>query len=166
MTLIYPGSFDPVTLGHIDIALRGSKLATRLIVAVLDNPNKKSLFTVNERVELLKDAFRGNNKIEIDSFSGLLVNYVAQRNATAILRGLRSPGDFETEARYAACNKVLSQEIETVFLSASPHLAHVSSGIVREIAAMGEGENIKTMENTMVTPAVRVALNHIINSKG
>ncbi|MCL2217176.1 MAG: pantetheine-phosphate adenylyltransferase [Defluviitaleaceae bacterium] len=163
MTLIYPGSFDPVTMGHIDIALRGAELAGRLVVAVLDNPNKKTLFTVGERVALLKEAFAGNGKIEIDSFGGLLAEYAAKCvGKTAILRGLRSPADFESEARYAACNKLLG--IETLFLAASPSLAFVSSSIVREIAAMGGDKNMDKMENLMVTPAVRAAL--AIKQKG
>ncbi|MCL2841725.1 MAG: pantetheine-phosphate adenylyltransferase [Defluviitaleaceae bacterium] len=158
MTLVYPGSFDPVTLGHIDIALRGAKLADRLIVAVLDNPNKRTLFTVNERVKLLKDAFRDTAKIEVSSFSGLLANYVELNKANAILRGLRNAGDFESESQYAVCNKMLSEGIDTIFLPASPHYAHISSSIVREITLVGDDKHLKNMNIPMVTPATYAAL--------
>jgi len=164
MTLIYPGSFDPVTTGHIDIAQRGAKLADRLIIAVLDNPNKKTLFTVAERVELLKDAFKSDIKIEVDSFSGLLAEYAVIRGANAILRGLRSPTDFESEARYAAYNKMLTgaephlDGIDTIYLPASPHLAFISSSIVREVAAHTPDINGNNVISSMITPVARVAL--------
>ena len=134
MTLIYPGSFDPVTLGHIDIALRGAKMATRLIVAVLDNPNKKSLLSTEERVALLQDTLGNVGNIEVDSFCGLLAEYAKQKGVTAILRGLRSPGDFESEARYSVYNRLFSGDIETIFIPASPSLSFISSSIVREAA--------------------------------
>ena len=160
MTLIYPGSFDPVTLGHMDIAARGAKLACRLVVAVLDNTNKKPLFSTEERMALLQDALGHINNIEIDSFSGLLADYVKQKNATAILRGLRTPGDFESEARYAAFNKLLSNvEIETVFIPASPSLSYISSSIVREAAF--HISNNSALCN-MVTPHVQAALENRI----
>jgi len=135
--LIYPGSFDPVTLGHIDIAMRGAKIATKLIVAVLDNSNKTSFFTITERVALLKEALGNTTNIEVDEFSGLLVEYAHKKNATAILRGIRNPADYESEARYAECNRLLSQgdsKLETIFLPASPSLSFISSSIVREAA--------------------------------
>jgi len=149
MTLIFPGSFDPVTVGHIDIARRAAEFSSRVIVAVLDNPNKSTLFSVGERVSFLKEAFGENDgKIEVDSFSGLLVDYTVRKNADAILRGLRSSADFESENRYAASNYALSKalyqntdfakiesiKIETVFIAASPELAHVSSSIIKEVA--------------------------------
>ena len=156
MILIYPGSFDPVTLGHMDIAERGARLATRLIVAVLDNPNKKPLFCSEERVALLQESLGHVKNIEIDRFSGLLAEYATQKNAAAILRGLRSPGDFETEARYAAYNKLLSNAgLETVFIPASPPLSYISSSIVREAAF--HISNNSALCN-MVTPHVQAAL--------
>ena len=160
MTLIYPGSFDPVTLGHIDIALRGAKLASLLIVAVLDNSNKKPLFSTKERIALLQESLGHVANIQVDSFSGLLVEYVRQKQATAILRGLRSPGDYETESRYAVCNKVISvASIETIFLTASPSLSFISSSIVREAAFYISNNSALC---NMVTPHVQKALENRI----
>jgi len=134
MTLIYPGSFDPVTLGHIDIATRGAKIASHLIVAVLDNTNKKPLFSTDERIAFLQDALGHISNIQIDSFSGLLAEYAKLKSATAILRGARTPTDFESEARYSVYNRMLSNDIETILLPASPSLSYISSSIVREAA--------------------------------
>ena len=166
MILLYPGSFDPVTLGHVDIASRGAQLASRLIVSVLDNPNKNNLFSVQERVQFLRNVFRGYDNIEVDSFSGLLAEYALLKGAKAILRGLRIPDDFEVESRYAAYNRMLSGAaqggIETVFISASPALSYLSSSIVREAAAhIYAGDLFKTGDlalKTMVPPEVYVAL--------
>jgi len=161
MTIIYPGSFDPVTLGHIDIAVRGAKLATRLIVAVLGNTNKEPFFCVKERIALLQDALGHIGNVEIDTFSGLLAEYAKQKHATAILRGLRSPGDFENEARYATFNRLLSEtsNIETIFIPAAPSLSFISSSIVREAAFHIYSNNLNdTALCNMVTPSVQLAL--------
>ena len=158
MTLIYPGSFDPVTLGHIDIAMRGAKIASRVIVAVLGNTNKQPLFSVAERMAFLQDVLSHVNNIEIDSFSGLLAAYAQRKHATAILRGLRSPGDFESEARYAASNRLLSQNnLETIFIPASPSLSFISSSIVREAAFYISNPDESALRS-MVTPTVQDAL--------
>ena len=158
MTLIYPGSFDPLTLGHVDIALRGAKLAERLIVAVLDNTNKKPLFTAVERVVFLQNALGHIDNIQIESFCGLLAEYANQKNATAILRGIRSPGDFESEARYATCNSILSKNnLETIFITASPSLSFISSSIVREAAFHTSNFNGSAL-GSMVTADVLDAL--------
>jgi len=136
LTLIYPGSFDPVTLGHVDIAIRAAAIATRLVVAVLENPHKTPLFSTERRVALLQDALGHVSNIEIDSFSGLLAEYAQYKadGTTAIVRGLRTPGDFESEARYATYNVKLSGGIETIFIPASPSLSYIASSIVREAA--------------------------------
>lgn len=168
MNLIYPGSFDPVTLGHIDIASRGAKLATRLIVAVLDNINKKSFLTIEERISLLRHEFAHIPNIEVASFSGLLAEYAQKNNATAILRGIRGASDFESEARYAANNWVLSSHadsdgsfrgIETIFVTANPYISYISSTIVREAAFHIYSNNLcdKALLN-MVTPNVQAKL--------
>jgi len=140
VTLIYPGSFDPVTAGHIDIARRAVKFADRLIIAVLNNPAKQTLFSAEERVSFLKEAFSGKEfiqkSVEISSFSGLLAEFARQKNADAILRGLRTSGDFEHEHKYAAYNSALTaNQTETVFLSSSPVYSFVSSTLIREAAA-------------------------------
>lgn len=168
MILIYPGSFDPVTYGHADIALRGAKLASRLIISVLDNPNKKNLFSVEERLGFLREMVgnSGCTNIEVDSFSGLLAEYAYAKCANAILRGLRNSGDFEVEARYAAYNRVLSGNdqsstggIETIFIPASPSLSYISSSVVREAALhIYSGSFGHDALGAMVSPAVCAAL--------
>jgi len=161
MTIIYPGSFDPVTLGHIDIAQRGAKVADKLIIAVLDNPNKKSLFSVNERLEFLQDALGNVPNIEIDSFSGLLAEYVARRRARAILRGVRGAEDFQQEVKYATYNNLLAS-IETFFIAASPSLQHISSSMVREAAQLIYANAYSDLAlDSLVTSKVKAALKNM-----
>ena len=139
MILIFPGSFDPVTNGHIDIALRCAKFADKIIFAIFEHPVKKSIFSVKERLRLIEDALRetdlGDTIVEFDSFEGLLAEYVKQSNATAILRGLRSPADFQAELPYSIHNKALSGGVDTIYLASNPDLSHISSSIVKEIAS-------------------------------
>lgn len=138
---IYPGSFDPVTNGHIDIVERGLKLFDKIIVAILYNPAKKSLFTVEERVEMLTICLKNNDAIEIDSFGGLLVDYAARRNAQAILRGLRAVSDFEYEFQLALMNRRLNREVQTVFLMTGMRWIFTSSSIIKEAAQFGGNIN-------------------------
>lgn len=138
---IYPGSFDPVTNGHIDIVERGLKLFDKIIVAILYNPAKKSLFTVEERVEMLTICLKNNSAIEIDSFGGLLVDYAARRNAHAILRGLRAVSDFEYEFQLALMNRRLNREVQTVFLMTGMRWIFTSSSIIKEAAQFGGNIN-------------------------
>lgn len=134
---IYPGSFDPVTYGHIDIAKRGLKLFDRIIVAILHNPGKQSLFTIEERLEMLNDAMQGIDSIEFDTFDGLLVDYARQRNAQAVLRGMRAVSDFEYEFQLALMNRKLNRDIETVFLMTGLRWIFTSSSIIKEAARFG-----------------------------
>ncbi len=134
---IYPGSFDPVTNGHIDIAKRGLKLFDRIIIAILHNPGKKSLFTVKERLEMLAEAMAGIGNIEFDTFDGLLVDYAQKRNANAILRGMRAVSDFEYEFQLALMNRKLNREVETVFLMTGLRWIFTSSSIIKEAARFG-----------------------------
>ena len=136
-TAIYPGSFDPPTNGHIDIIERGLKLFDTIIVAILINPAKKSLFTVEERIELLKKSLNDQSNIEVDAYSGLLVDYAAQRNAQALLRGMRAVSDFEYEFQLALMNRSLNREIQTVFLMTGLRWIYISSSIVKEAALFG-----------------------------
>jgi len=138
---IYPGSFDPVTNGHIDIVERGLKLFDKIIVAILHNPAKKSLFTVAERVELLSICLKNNPNIEIDSFGGLLVDYAAKKKAHAILRGLRAVSDFEYEFQLALMNRRLNREVQTVFLMTGMRWIFTSSSIIKEAAQFGGNIN-------------------------
>ncbi|WP_319419746.1 pantetheine-phosphate adenylyltransferase [Pleurocapsa sp. FMAR1] len=137
MIAIYPGSFDPVTLGHIDIIERGAKLFERVIVAVLSNPSKQSLFTVDERMEQIKKCTQHIKNIKVDSFVGLTVEYAKIHQAGVLLRGLRVLSDFEKELQMAHTNKTLNQEIETVFLATTKEYSFLSSSIVKEIAHFG-----------------------------
>jgi pantetheine-phosphate adenylyltransferase len=134
---IYPGSFDPITLGHLDIIERGCRLFDRLVVAVLRNPNKMPMFTVQERLEQIRLATRHLPNLEVDSFDGLTVNYAKLRQAKALIRGLRAISDFEAELQMAHINKTLSSEIETVFLATSNEYSFLSSSVVKEIAKFG-----------------------------
>lgn len=137
MIAIYPGSFDPITLGHIDIIQRGSKLFERVVVAVLRNPNKTPLFTVQQRLEQIRQSVQHLPNVEVDAFDGLTVNYAQMRRAGVLLRGLRAVSDFETELQMAHTNKTLSTQIETVFLATSNEYSFLSSSVVKEIARFG-----------------------------
>lgn len=134
MIAIYPGSFDPVTNGHLDIIDRCSKKFDKLIVAILENDSKKSMFSVKEREELLKKTLDKYDNIEITTFSGLLVEYVKQRNIDIIIRGLRAVSDYEYEMQMALINKSLYEDVETVFLISSTQYSFLSSSIVKEVA--------------------------------
>lgn len=137
MIALYPGSFDPVTLGHLDVIERGCKLFEQVIVAVLGNPNKKPLFTVEERMEQISYSTQHLNNLEVASFDGLTVDYAKLRNAQVLIRGLRVLSDFELELQMAHINKTLSTEIETVFLATSKEYSFLSSSVVKEIARFG-----------------------------
>jgi pantetheine-phosphate adenylyltransferase len=134
---IYPGSFDPVHLGHLDLIQRGEKLVDRLIVAVLHNPDKKEAFTVEERIAMLRDLTKGMPKVEVDSFNGLLVDYARKRKALFIVRGVRAFSDFEFEFQMALMNRKLAPQLETVFLMPKEKYSSVSSKLVREIGHFG-----------------------------
>lgn len=134
---IYPGSFDPITLGHLDLIERGSKLFDRLIVAVLLNPKKDPMFTVEERIDQIRQSIKHLDNVEVDTFNGLTVNYAKMRQARILLRGLRVLSDFEMELQMAHINKTLPGEIETVFLATSNEYSFLSSSVVKEIAKFG-----------------------------
>jgi pantetheine-phosphate adenylyltransferase len=131
---VYPGSFDPVTFGHLDIIHRAAKVFDKLIVAVLNNTSKNPLFTVDERKELLRHVTRDIPNVEIDSFRDLLVNYLKSKNVNLVVRGLRAVSDFEYELQMASTNQKLSEEVETFFMTSKPKYSYLSSSIVKEIA--------------------------------
>ena len=137
LVAIYPGSFDPFTNGHLDLIERCTHLVDKLVVAILRNESKQPLFTVAERVEMLKDVLRGFGNVEVDSFEGLLVDYAARKEATVVLRGIRAISDYEYELQMALMNRRLHPEIETVFLMASEDYSFISSRMVKEVAALG-----------------------------
>lgn len=137
MIAIYPGSFDPITLGHLDIIERGCRLFERVIVVVFRNPNKNPLFTVQQRTEQIRQSTQHLTNVEVDCFDGLTVTYARMRKATVLLRGLRAVSDFEMELQMAHINKTLSDDIETVFLATSTEHSFLSSSVVKEIARFG-----------------------------
>jgi len=153
---IYPGSFDPVTNGHLDIAKRGLQLFDRIIISVSENSQKKAHFSVEERVRLLKDALKGYPGITVEHFSGLVANYAKQKKACAIIRGLRAVSDFEYEFQMALMNRRQNRTFETVFLMPDERYTYLSSNLVREVSRLGG--NVKGL----VTPAVEKALKLII----
>ena len=124
---IYPGSFDPITNGHLDIIDRASRIYDKLIVSVLQNPNKNPMFTLEERVKLIKEVVKSYDNVTIDSFSGLLIDYAKSQNANVIIKGLRAVSDFEYEFQMALMNRKLSSDIETVFLMTSSQYSYLSS---------------------------------------
>ena len=160
MSAIYPGSFDPVTKGHINIARRAAVIMGHVTIAVLDNPHKTPLFSALERVGLLRQIFAHDKNITIESFSGLLVDYARQKGIRAIIRGIRNPEDMAKEVPYAIWNRQLSDDIlETLYLPADPTLAHVSGSIVKEVAAhLYKGRHDDIVLANMVVPEVRAAL--------
>jgi pantetheine-phosphate adenylyltransferase len=134
---IYPGSFDPITLGHLDIIERGCQLFEQVIVVVFRNPNKTPLFTLQQRTEQIRQSTQHLTNVEVDCFDGLTVTYARLRQAKVLLRGLRAVSDFEMELQMAHINKTLSDTIETVFLATSTEHSFLSSSVVKEIAKFG-----------------------------
>ena len=136
-TAIYPGSFDPLTNGHIDIIERALDIFDRVIVAVLHNPSKTAMFTMEERVGMIKEIFNGNGHIEVESFGGLLVDYAKMKDAVAVVRGMRAISDFESEFQMALMNRKLNKEIQSVFLMTGFRWIFTSSSIIKEAAQFG-----------------------------
>lgn len=134
---IYPGSFDPFTLGHLDILQRVVGIFDEITVAVLHNPNKKPLFTVAERIDLIKEATEHMGHVVVDSFEGLVVDYAKIKGATTLVRGLREVSDFENELKMAHMNRHLDSDVGTVFIPTSPEYSFVSSSLVKEVASHG-----------------------------
>ncbi|MBS4539751.1 pantetheine-phosphate adenylyltransferase [Clostridium sp. D2Q-11] len=134
MTAIYPGSFDPVTYGHLDIIKRASQKFDKIIVTVLNNPSKKALFDVKERVELLEIATKDLDNVIIDSYTGLLIDYAKEKDISIFIKGLRAVSDFEYEFQMALTNTLLDEDIETFFLMTSNKYSFVSSSVVKEVA--------------------------------
>jgi len=134
---VYPGSFDPVTNGHMDIIRRSASIFDELIVAVSNNPNKKHLFTIDERIEIIESLTSDIKNIRIEYFDTLLVDYVREKQVNVVVRGLRAVTDFEMEFQMALVNKKMHQEMETIFLVTSAEYSYLSSSIIREIASYG-----------------------------
>jgi pantetheine-phosphate adenylyltransferase len=150
---IYPGSFDPLTNGHVDIIRRGSRLFDRIVVAILLNIEKAPLFTVPERVEIAREVFGEYPNVEVDTFDGLLVDYARRKRASVIVRGLRAISDFEYEMQMALMNRHLNPDVETVFMMPAEPYTYVSSRLVKEVVALGG--SVSTLVPTLVESRLR-----------
>ncbi len=157
---IYPGTFDPLTNGHVDIIQRGAVLFDRIVVAILTNPAKSPLFSVTERVEMLREVFQSQPRVEVDTFEGLLVQYAERRRANVIVRGLRAISDFESEMQMALMNRRLSSTIETVLMMPTESYTYLSSRLVKEVFALGgsiQGLVPETVERRLAEKSAVVA---------
>ena len=134
---IYPGSFDPLTNGHVDIIDRGARIFDLIIVAILVNAEKSPLFTMQERVDIVRDVFKDRPNVEVDTFDGLLVDYAKRRHAQVIVRGLRAVSDFEAEFQMALMNRRLDPRLETVFMMPAEQYSYISSRLIKEVFALG-----------------------------
>lgn len=153
ITAIYPGTFDPVTRGHIDVATRAAKMFDRVILAIAESPGKQPHFTLEERSDLADQVFTAYNNVEITSFRGLMVDFADQIGASVIVRGLRAVSDFDYEVQLANLNRQLNPDVETVFVAAASQYTFVSSSMVREISSLGGDVS------PFVDPVVEKALN-------
>lgn len=156
---IYPGSFDPVTNGHIDMVKRGKRLFDKIIVTIMHNPNKKTLFSVEERLEMLQTSMKDIPDISLDVFDGLLVDYAKQRGAHAILRGMRAVSDFEYEFQMALMNRKLNRDVQTVFLMTGLSWIFTSSSIIKEAARFGG--DVSDMVPAIVNRKLRDKFNQV-----
>ena len=134
---VYPGTFDPLTNGHVDIISRGARLFDRIIVAILINAEKAPLFSMDERVEIAREVFKDQPNVEVDTFDGLLVDYVEHRHAQVVVRGLRAVSDFEFEFQMALMNHRLNPTIDTVFMMPAEQYTYISSRLIKEVFALG-----------------------------
>ena len=134
---VYPGSFDPLTNGHVDIISRGARLFDRIVVAMLVNAEKAPLFTAHERVDIARAVFKDQPNVEVDTFDGLLVDYVQRRRAQVIVRGLRAISDFEFEFQMALMNRRLNDKIETIFMMPAEQYTYISSRLIKEVFSLG-----------------------------
>jgi pantetheine-phosphate adenylyltransferase len=134
---VYPGSFDPLTNGHVDIITRGSRIFDRIIVAIAKNAEKSPLFTMQERIDIVQTVFADLKSVEVDTFEGLLVDYAERRHANAIVRGLRAVSDFEYEFQMALMNRRLNGKIETVFMMPAEQYSYISSRLIKEVFSLG-----------------------------
>lgn len=157
MRAVYPGSFDPVTLGHLDLIERGARLCSHLIVGVIDNPRKQTLFSLEERCQMLRQQVGHLGHVSVEYFSGLLVDFVRQHQVSVVLRGLRDSADASGEIQMARLNRDMNPDCDTLWLAASGPHAHISSSFVREIARLGGPLQ------TLVHPAIEAALKTRLN---
>ena len=134
---IYPGSFDPLTSGHVDIIERGARIFDQIVVAILANVEKTPLFSEKERVAIIQDVFKGHSNVQVDTFNGLLVDYAQRKNASVLVRGLRAVSDFEYEFQMALMNRHLAPGLETVFMMPAEQYTYISSRLIKEVFTLG-----------------------------
>lgn len=134
---VYPGSFDPITYGHLDIINRSLKIFDTIVVAVACNSSKNALFPIDERISLIKESLTGNDRVKVDTFDGLLVNYALSQDSAVIIRGLRAVSDFEYEFQLAQINRGITTDVETLFMMTSVPFSYLSSSVVKEISSLG-----------------------------
>lgn len=151
-TAVYPGSFDPITYGHLDIINRALKIFDKIVVAVACNSSKNSLFPIDERIGLIREVLGNNDRVKVDTFNGLLVDYVLSQGATVIIRGLRAVSDFEYEFQLAQINRGITLEVETLFMMTSVPYSYLSSSVVKEISSLNGPVD------SLVPPIVKKAL--------
>ncbi len=156
---VYPGSFDPITFGHLDIINRGLRIFDEVIIAVARNSTKNALFTIEERVNLIREVLAGNGRATVDTFDGLLVEYVLSKGATVVIRGLRAISDFEYEFQIAQMNRSITQDVETLFMMTSVPYSYLSSSIVKEVSSLNGPVD------GLVPPLVKQALINKFSSK-
>ncbi len=151
---VYAGSFDPVTLGHVDIIKRGARIFHHVYVGIGVNPEKQTLFSVEERLALIQQSVSDHENITVEAFEGLTVNFAAQHQAVVMLRGVRTLSDMEAEFTMSLANRTLAPEIETMFLMASENYSHVSSSLIKQIAKMGAEPNMESLRKFVPEPVV------------
>jgi len=156
---VYPGTFDPVTYGHIDLVKRAAKIFDEVIIAVTDNPAKKPLLTTQERINLLKTATRGLSKVKVEGFNQLMVDYVQEKNINVIIRGLRMVSDFEYEFQMALTNRKLNKNIEIIFMMPNEAYSFLSSTLIKEVASLGADLS------EFVPPFVEKKLKKVLNQQ-
>lgn len=158
-TAIYAGSFDPLTLGHEDIARRGARLFDSLVIGIGMNPDKRPLFSPQERVEMIQEVFRDLDNVSVVSFSGLTVDFAREQQASVMLRGVRTVSDIETEFTMALANHMMAPDLETVFLMAAERFSHISSTLIKQIATMGRDAGreqlLKFVPERIVEPLIQ-----------
>ena len=158
-TAIYPGTFDPITLGHTDLVCRASRLFSHVIVGIASNPQKRTLFSLEERINMAKESLADHPNVKILSFNGLLIDFAQEQNANVLIRGMRAVSDFEFEFQLASMNRALAPNIESVFLTPTEKYSFLSSTLVREVSQLGGDIS------SFVHPAVKTALQEKYHNK-